>query len=1140
MSEQRRHEGQAPGNPGRPKASGKRALRKDIFREIWNTKARFLSIFAIIMLGVAFFTGIKATGPNMLDTAAGYYDDYRLMDLKALSTYGLDDAAIEELRSLPGVQKVQPGYSAEAFLGDSGLIAKVFSYGPDNELNGYAVQEGRLPERAGEIALDDALIRQGGFELGGSLRLNGEGKEDNLEDTLATREFTIVGFVRSPQFIESSNRGMSQIGKGTADAFAVIAEEDFTLPVYTEAYVTFEDARAEAAYTPAYEDLIEAHAEAAEQALAGLPDRRLAEAREEGEEKLTEGETEIADAEAKLADAEAELLDAARQLNEGRREYEDGAAKLAEELGKAEAELQDGEAELEAGRRELAQGKRELAQGEAQLNAGAAQLERQRGEAEARLSEGEQLAASLAAALQQEPGALPEAQRSQLSAAAAAADTRLGEAVAGYFAGVVPRETAQLAVAGFGEALQAGAAELEAAQRELDSRRAELERGRRELAAAEARLAQGEAELAEGREQLAQAREEGEAELAVAKEELDQGQLDYEEGRLTFETEKADAERELADAREQLAEGREELASLEVPKVYVLDRTSNPGYAEYRDNADRLSAIASAFPVFFFLIAALVSLTTMTRMVEEQRLQIGTMKALGYSSGNIMAKFLVYGSLASVAASIAGLAVGFTMFPTVIYNAYGALYNLPPIHKSFYLSYASVSLAVAIICTTMTAMIAARVELRSNASALMRPKAPKSGQRIVLERITPLWRRLSFAQKVTARNLFRYKQRMFMTVIGVAGCTALILTGFGLKDSIGSIAPRQFGEIMKYDALVALNEDATPDDREELDALVGGDSAIDSALDVAMISMSVQEQGINNQEVRVFVPEGLSATGAAGEEGTAAAGGLDRFVTLRDRTSGEAVPLPEDGAVITEKLSVLYDLEIGDTFTVVDSDNDPFEVTIAGITENYVLHYIYMTPGYYSNVFGEEASANTRLINYSEEGRADAGLEDRLGEQLTGNPAVAAVSFSSGVGMAFTDTMQSMDVVMLVLIVSAAALAFVVLYNLTNINVSERIRELSTIKVLGFYDNEVTMYIFREIILLTLLGILGGSGLGIILHGFVLQTAELDATMFAPVINWPSYLYSGLLTLLFSGAVMLFMHIKLKRVDMIEALKSVE
>ncbi|MDF2921794.1 MAG: hypothetical protein K0R57_708 [Paenibacillaceae bacterium] len=818
----------------------KRSLWKDIFREIGHTKARFLSIFAIVMLGVGFFSGLRATGPDMLHTAHVYYRNTQLSDLKVQSSHGLTEESIDALEKVTRVQEVEPGYSAEVFLGDSGIIARIQSYSPDQKLNQYRITSGRLPGQTGEIALDDELGKSRDYSLGDTVIFTNQEASAVLDSSFRTLTYKVVGFVNSPEYIERANRGMSRIGKGTADAFGVIPEGDFQLPVYTQAYLSFGDTAGLEPYSAEYGELVQAHGEAVEKALLAVP-----------------------------------------QQSAGQ---------------------------------------------------GAPQVQ-----------------------------------------------------------------------------------------------------------------------------------------------------------------------------------------------VYVSDRTANPGYLEFKNNADRVSALATAFPVFFFLIAALVSLTTMTRMVEERRLQIGTLKALGYSNLEIMLKFLIYGTLASVAATIAGLAVGYTLFPPIIYNAYGELYNLPHLEIRFYTSYSVISLAVALLCTTMTVLVASRVELASNASVLMRPKSPKVGQRILLERVAVIWKRLSFVQKVTARNLFRYKQRMFMTVIGVAGCTALILTGFGLRDSIGNIVPLQFGEIMKYSVAVGFHEEAPPELRTAYEKLLDEESAITARLDVSQETMVVEQKGVNNQNVTIFVPAELSR--------------IDEFIKLQDRHTGQKQELTEEGAVVSEKLAKLYGLAPGGTLSVLSKDNETFEVKIAAITENYVLHYLYMTPAYYASVFGEEPVYNSQMLLASTN---DKAWEESFGEKLTGNGRVAMASFASSVGSAFEETVKSMDIVIVVLIVSAAALAFVVLYNLTNINVSERVRELSTIKVLGFYDQEVSFYIYRENILLTLLGTLAGSFLGKVLHRFVLKTAELDATMFSPVIKWQSYVFAAVLTFVFSGIVMAFMHLKLKRIDMIEALKSVE
>lgn len=1005
----------------------KRALWTDIFREISRTKARFLSIFAIIMLGVGFFAGIKATGPDMLDTADHYYGDLKLMDLKVQSTLGLEQSDIEKLKLIAGVDEVQPGYSADVFLGDSGRIAKVLSYDPGNNLNQYVLTEGRMPEAAGEIVID-AGDRGNEFKLGDQITFTNPDQEANLKKTFDHLTYTVVGRAKSPLFISSMSRGTSGIGKGTADVFAVIPEQDFKLSVYTEAYLTFQDTAESAPYTPEYDEKIKRHKEAVELALKTMPQERLAEIRAEGQKKLNEALDKIKDAKKQLTDAEQELKEAKIKLNEGEQSYRDGVNKLLTELAQGQAKLDAAARKLAQGRAELKRNHQQLEQGQSQLKTGQSQLDQQKLEFAPKLAQGQQLAKTLQQISGLDPKDIPKEQRQELLSAAQAADPKLGAATAGYMEGALDGAALQKAASAFQSGLNEASQQLDHAQQKLDASRAQLKEGEAKLREAERQLVQGEASLKQGTEELAAAKQAGEAKLADAKAELSQGQEKYQEGLKKFNEEKAKVEREIADGEKEVAEGQKELDQLELPKVYVMDRSVNPGYTEYSDNADRLSSIATAFPVFFFLIAALVSLTTMTRMVEEQRLQIGTLKALGYSNRDVMKKFLVYSTLASVAASAAGLAIGFTLFPAIIYDAYGALYNLPDVRTRFYLSYSIISIIVAVLCTTMTAYVAKRVELRSNASVLMRPRAPKNGSRIWLERVPWVWNRLGFIGKVTARNLFRYKQRMFMTVCGVAGCTALILQKLSLTD---------------------------------------------------------------------------------------------------------------DGAIITEKLAKLFDLKIGSTFTVQNSDNDPFEIRVAGITENYAMHYVYMTPLYYEEIFDAGPKVNSQLLTYDNHIH-NPEWEDQLGESLTASQRVAMVSFTSGVSDAFSDTMDSMNVVVVVLIVSAAALAFVVLYNLTNINVSERIRELSTIKVLGFYDKEVTMYIYRENMILTVLGIIAGSLCGVFLHRFVLLTAEVDAMMFSPAIHGISYGYAALLTLLFSAIVMASMHYKLKRIDMIEALKSVE
>jgi putative ABC transport system permease protein len=887
--------------------------------------------------------------------------------------------------------------------------------------------------------------------------------------------------------------------------------------------MSFKDTAELVPYTAAYDAKIEKHTKAVEQALAARPEERLAEVRVEGQAKLDEAQQKIDDAKKQLAEASQKLADAKQKLDLGERSYQAGVDKLESELAQGQAKLDTAAQDIVKGKAEIQRNRQTLAEGQGQLQTGQAKLDAQKKELEPKLAQGLALVKSLLQVSNLPPDAIPEAQQTQLQTAAQSADPELGQAVAGFMQGAVDGETLKRAATSFEQGLNQASQQLTNAQQELDAKKKQLQAGSRQLQAAEKKLMQGEAAWKRGTAELAKAKQEGQTQLDKARTKLAQGQADYEEGLNTYQKEKDSADRKIANGEKQLAEGKEELNKLELPKIYVMDRSVNPGYTEFSDNAERLASIATAFPVFFFLIAALVSLTTMTRMVEEQRLQIGTLKALGYSNMDVMKKFLVYSTLASITASAAGLAIGFTLFPRIIYDAYSTLYNLPSVRTSFYMSYSIISVLVAVLCTTMTASIATRVELKSNASVLMRPRAPKSGSRILLERIDFIWRRLGFIGKVTARNLFRYKQRMFMTVCGVAGCTALILTGFGLKDSIGDIAPLQYGKIMKYNAAVVFQEDSSKKLAEEYNKLIADTPEITGSLNATQEAVLATKKGVNSQDVNLFIPEQADA--------------LNNFIVLKERGREETIPLMSNGVIVSEKLAKLFDLHAGSTLTIQNKNNEPFELKVAGTTENYAMHYVYMTPQYYEAVFGKPAVVNMQLLTFNP---TDPAWEDQFGERLTANPRVGMVSFTSGVSNAFGDTMDSMNVVVVVLIISAAALAFVVLYNLTNINVSERIRELSTIKVLGFYDKEVTMYIYRENMILTVLGIIAGNFLGVLLHRFVLQTAEVDAMMFSPTVHAMSYGYAAALTLLFSGVVMVSMHYKLKHIDMIEALKSVE
>ena len=1269
----------------------KKALWKDIWIEIGKSKARFLALLAIITLGVAFFAGIKAAGPDMLDTANQYYEDNNLYDLKVLSTYGLEEADIAILDETADLS-VHPMRTVDIEMEGSDFLVKVFPLqsGAD-PVNAYALVDGRLPETSGEVALDAKQNLSSTYQIGDTITFRHESDEDLSDEekenriSLKEQEYTVVGFVDSPMYIETIMRGSTNVGKGSLDAFVVVPESDILGSIYTEAYLTMAPTVAETGYTDAYDEQVDRLADEVELALNGRPLERINEIRAEGQRKIRDAEDELQEGKDKLAEAEQELQDARQQLDDGTALYEENRQLFLDEIAQAESTLTASQAEIDAGMAEYRAGLatylenkalydeakvaweaqkkalqgqndsdasldallaslpdtpegREIAELAQMLLDGQAEVEATQSSLEMKALELQERAAALAskgelllaeqmsleadaaayqkelaiftadmmafqtekaikqaefstrqaaidseraaleeldpetdpsvaerltaldeeqAALDAERAALAQAEteltvrQSELEQEGASLSTRqeaLTAAAAAFQAERASEEAAlleeqrllesagnELAARGeelldqqqlLEEKIAAFMADAEAQIAAADAQFAEqgiaLENGRLELASAFSQLEDGQIQINNGWSELESQRVSGEQALGEAWKEIQQGEAAYQEGLVTFTAERVDAEIEIADGERQVAEAKQALADLIEPVYYVTDRSGNPGYQEYRDNADRISAIAEIFPVFFFLIAALVSFTTMARMVDEQRQQMGTLKGLGYSDFDIAKKYLIYAAIACIVGTSLGLVAGYNIFPAVIFDAYGSMYSLPSVKITYYLSYALISIAIALLCTIGPAAWAAHASLRENPAMMMRPKAPKNGKRVLLERVTFIWDRLSFNSKITVRNLMRYKARNMMTILGVAGCTALILTGYGIKNSISGLADTQFNDVMRYNAITAMRPEASAEEIASYDELVAATPEITDHLKVVQESYKLDKKGVNLQNVTVFAP--LESEN------------LPDFVSLRDRITQEPIALTDEGAVISEKLANLADVGPGDSIEIRNDEMQTYQIPIQAVTENYVNHYIYLTPSLYEEIFIQAAEPTTDLLLFDE----PESWERSFGSEVMGEQAVALVTFINSVDRSFAETLGSLDVVTLVLIVSAASLAFVVLYSLTNINVSERIRELSTIKVLGFYDVEVSMYIYRESLVLTLLGILFGFVLGKILSTVVLKMVEIDFMMFPPTIMPISYLYAGLLSLLFSSVVMLIMHRKLKQVDMIEALKSVE
>ena len=676
------------------------------------------------------------------------------------------------------------------------------------------------------------------------------------------------------------------------------------------------------------------------------------------------------------------------------------------------------------------------------------------------------------------------------------------------------------------EELEDGWAEREDARLQLEDAEQELRDGERELADGRAELDDGWQEYYDGLQELEDAKAtlaeetaDAQAELDDALAELNDGEAEYAEGLAEYEDGRAEAEEEIADAQKELEQARRDIESIEACEWYLLDRNTNAGYVSYSMDADRMGNLASVFPLIFFLVAALVCLTTMTRMVEEQRIAIGGLKALGYSRGAIAVKYVGYGFLASAVGALLGLAVGLTLLPWIICNAWNIIYTLGPVQYGLEPVTSALACLAAVGTVTLSALGACFSTLTAVPAQLMRPKAPPAGKRVLLERFPRIWRRLTFNYKITIRNLFRYQRRFWMTVVGIGGCAALIVTAFGLRGSIFDIMDKQFDEIYGYTSQIGLVDKVTPGELREITKALDESPLAEDYLTCRSESVTAETGAYTvDCTVQVFPDQEAVAP----------------FIHLRHRTDDTLVTLPDDGAVLTEKLAKLLDVEPGDTLTL-DGDSR-VEVRVADVTEHYIQHYVYMTDAYYETLFGAAPEENLLLADYP----TDAPETEALERELVGLDGVTSLTRIEDTREIYGSSLESVDYAVVLIIVCAAALAFVVLYNLTNINITERMRELATLKVLGFYDGELSAYIYRENVILTVFGVGLGMVMGKLLHQWLILTVEIDMLMFGRVLSFSSYAYAVVLTVIFSLLVNLAAHRKLKKLDMVESLKTVE
>lgn len=1096
---------------------------KDFYMEIRKSPGRFLSILFIVALGVAFFSGIRASEPDMRLTGDTYFDESNLMDIKAFSTYGVTQDDVDAILKIDGVEHAEGAYSADFMqvVDKKQKVLHVISL--QDEMNQVKLSDGRMPQKAGECLAD----QDAGYKVGDTIKLR-SGTSDEVIDTLTTDTLKVVGLCSSPMYI-SYGRGSATIGTGTISAFVMVPEETFDMDVYTEVYVQVKGAKNEVAFTDGYdkkvekvldqiEDITDERAEIRKQELVNEAQEKIDEAREELEQGRADAASELADAAAKIADAEEQLTNGKAQITSGKKQI----ASAKNTLNKKESELEQAQNQYNAG---LAQ----LQEGEAQYEAGLAQYEAAKPEAEAKIQSGREEIEKKKQELVEAP-----AQLEQLKQMVAGLEQK-------QTAGIITEEEEatlkklkenqipqlEYFIANGEQLIASGEAELDAAQKQLDDTAATLAQTKSELDAAKASLNGVPQQLASGKAQI----QSGWAEIRKQEKKLEEGATEIAENeakvaeaKIEYANGEEEAAQKIAEGEQKIADAEAKVQDIEKPTWYVYDRDTLTEYSGYGENAERLGAIGRVFPVLFFLVAALISLTSMTRMVEEQRTAIGTMKALGYSKMSIAKKYLGYALIATAGGSVLGVLIGEKILPYIIVYAYGILYqHITHILVPYQWIYAWMAAAAAIVCTMAATFFACYKELVAQPAVLMRPPAPKNGQRVFLERIKFIWKHLSFTWKSCIRNLTRYKKRFFMTVFGIGGCMGLMLVGYGIKDSCYEIAELQFRDIQMYDGSVYLKEDISDETRQNLLDYMKDDSDISHYMQTSMKNVTLVNGKNKRDTYQVVFSEPKD---------------VKDYFDFHDRKSKEEYTLDDEGVIISEKTGKLLNAKAGDTIEIKDEENGNKKVKIAHICENYMGHYIFFTPSYYEKVYGENSEYNSIFFA----GQKGDTQEDynKIGEDILTQDGALSVSYMRDIEKQLDDMLKSLNLVIVVLIISAGMLAFVVLYNLNTVNITERQRELATLKVLGFYDLEVAEHVYRENVLLTFIGAAVGVVLGKFLHAFIIDTVEVDTAMFGRNINFSSYMYSLLFTILFSLIVNGIMYFKLKKIDMVESLKSIE
>lgn len=1063
------------------------AFNKDIFREIKNTLDRFFGIFAIIALGVSFFVGIGSTGTRMKFVEDKYLDEQNLMDIRVVSNYGLNENDITSISEVAGVQKVYPSYTIDAHVQnkDNSLILKVHSFDAENQVNKPYLISGTLPTKGNETAVEDALLKKLDVQIGDTITLD-SGKKVDIRTNLKIKTYKIVGIIKSPYYI-STERGNGTIGNGKIDCYIIIPKENFLQKVYSEAFVVVESAMQLFCFDTEYEDTIDNVVTKLESLELIRVKKRANEMTKIAFENINKQKEIVKNKKQESTilfdETEQEFISAKTQADNSSyslSEYKTNINKNLEQINILSEKMNTSLYDIEVGLNTLKDRKVELQENQITLNDSKTLLE----EKELELKENEQLAIS-----------------SYPSDSSMLKDS------------LFEIENAKYEISN-------SKAELNELDKQIEENLIIIDSSIADLEVQNSSVVQSVLEIQETKKQL----EISLQDIYQSETKISENKSSLSKNINSFYDTKNKTLLEIEQSEKILAEKVDILNDIEEPDWYILDRESNAGFLSYREDSDKIEAIGRVFPLFFFLVAALICLTTMTRLVEERRTEIGTLKSLGYTSSKILSKYVIYATIPTLIGGVFGGYIGMIVYPNVIINAYNNLYTIPKSELLLDYPLWFVGIFIGVLTTITSSVYTCINELKENPAHILRPKAPKVGKRNIFEYFTFFWSRLSFTKKVTVRNILRNKKRFFMTTFGIGGCTALLVTGFGIKNSVSDLATKQFGQIFMYDVKTTFTDDSKKKDiTYVMNKLITTPITKESII-VHEKSMDVQIPTGNTEKFTLIIPQTID--------------NFHKFIKLQERVSKKPITIQGDSIIINEKLSVLLNVGVGDEITIKDGNEITIKATVTDICENYFMNYIYMNETHYKQLFNEEVDYNViyTLLNKN----VSASQSGSLSNEILDKKNVSSVAFLSASKDQFSGTVDSLNIVILVLVVSAGALVFIVLFNLTNINISERIRELATIEVLGFRDKEVEAYVYRENIVLTIAGILLGLLLGYFLHLYVILTVESRLMMFSRAIWLSSYIYATVITAIFSFGVNKLTSRKLKTIDMVEALKSVE